>query len=296
MTSRANAGDRIVLFTLVDLLIQVIFCGFLIFAANRASQGDVQDKIAQLARLFGVQPVSNFIDATSKLVAIADLDKVHVVDPSDKSKELFDDTTKMLERLDADDLRNLAAMDTRQRQAFMKLYATMAPADRQQLSKFVAQYGAGAMKALVSGGLSAQQLRTLLETLSRLSPADQDRFRYLAQTFASADLAKRQKIVAATAILVRPKCFGGRSAFKITEIPGGYLVAPLIPQIAPDVSRYLSSAERAGGAFRLGQSAFMAFGATVSSAHGQCMIEVDQATTTYDERQLISIQRWFGTH
>lgn len=296
MISRGHGGDRIVLFTLVDLLIQVIFCGFLIFAANRASQGDVQDKVALLARAFGVENVTKFIDATSKLVAISDLDKVHVVDPSDKSKSLFDDATKMLKGLDADDLSKLAAMDAKQRQAFMKIYTTLAPRDRQQLSEFVVQYGADAMKALMSGGFSTQQLRTLLETLSRLPPADQDKFRYLALTFANADQAKRQKIVAATAILVRPKCFDGHSAFKITEIPGGYLVDPLIPKVAPDVTRYLSTAQRAGRSYRLGQSAFMAFGAAVSTAHGACIIEVDQATTTNDERQLISIQRWFGTH
>jgi hypothetical protein len=296
MIGQADAGDRIVLFTLVDLLIQVIFCGFLIFAANRASQGDVQDKIALLARVFGVGNVTKFIDATSKLVAISDLDKVHFVDASDEQKRLLSDATKMVEGLDADALRQLAAMDAQQRGAFVKMYATLGPRDRQQLGEFVAQYGAGAMKALVSGGLNAKQARTLLETLSHLPQADQDRFRYLALTFAKADRTKRQKIVAATAILVRPKCFNGHSAFKITEIPGGYLLDPLIPQIAPDVSRYLSSAYRGGGGYRLGQSAFMGFGEAVSRAHGACMIEVNQATTTYDERQLISIQRWFGTH
>lgn len=296
MRDRASASDRIVLFTLVDLLLQIIFCGFLLFAANRASQGDVQDQIALLARTFGVVSVSRFLEATSKLVAIADLGKVDVVPTTDKSRVLFADATKMLEGLTQDDVGSLAKMDAQQRRAFMKMYAAMPPADRLQLSTFVNRYGSGVMKALLNGGLSAKQLRVLLDTLARLPAADQDRFRYLAVTFANADPAKRQKIVAATAILVRPMCFNRQQAFRITEVPSGYLVLPLIGAVAPDVRRLLASEPRLGPSYRLSGPAFRQFGAAITAAHSTCMIRVDQATTTNDERQLIAIQRWFATY
>jgi hypothetical protein len=280
VTGRANGGDRIVLFTLVDLLVQIIFCGFLIFAANRAAEGAVQDQVDRLVQAFKVANVTKYMDATSKLVAIADLDKAHLYDPSEKSKTLFSDVTHMLQGLDAKDLGKLAGMDAKERAGFMTMYASMSPGDRQLLSKFVAQNGTGSIKSL-----------------SRLNLGDQAKFNYLAKTFVDADPVKRQMIVATTARLVRPRCFNGRSAFKITEKPGmSYLVQPLIPQVAPDVARLLSGAQRAGNGYFLNQPAFMTFGSAVSSAHAACIIEIDQATETNDERQLISIQRWFGTH
>ena len=69
---RAGSGDRIILFTLVDLLLQIIFFGFFIFAANRAAEGEMQDKIGALARKFGVVSVTRYVNATSRLVAISD--------------------------------------------------------------------------------------------------------------------------------------------------------------------------------------------------------------------------------
>jgi hypothetical protein len=295
MKSRAFAGDRIVLFTLVDLLLQIIFCGFLLFAANRASNGEIQDKIARLAQAVGLVSVTNYVDATSRLVAIADLGKIDVVRHSDKSTALLDEATAMLKGLSEEDLSALSGMDEQQRRAFMKMYAALAPADRQQLSAFIGQYGIGIMKAALAGGMTSEQLRSFLNTISRLPAGDRKKFVQLSVTFANADPAKRQKIVDATAEIVKPPCFGRKAALHITEVSGGYLVRPLIEAVVPDVARALSSGASVGQTFHVSESAFSNFGSAVAAAHPTCYIQVDRDSQTYDERQLLKIQRWFGT-
>ena len=294
MRSGSFAGDRIVLFTMVDLLLQVIFCGYLLFAANRASQGELQDNIAKLVGIFTVDPVSRYVDATSKMVAIADLDRAYAISASVKSTPL-DDATKMLNGLDGYDLKALAGMDERERRALVKIYAALGPRDRNLVSTFVNRYGVQTMQALARGGLTPEQLRTFLGTVSRLPPEDRKKFVQLGVTFAKADSNNRQKIVDQAAVVVRPKCFGGKRALHITEVPGGYQVTPMIQAIVPDVARAVSSAASLNHTIVISESAFWNFGASVAAAHPTCSVNVRQDSTTNDERQLLKIQRWFWT-
>ena len=283
MTVRGAASDRIILFTLVDLLIQIIFFGFLLFAANRAAQGSVQDRVALLARKFGVVSVVRFLDATSKLVAISDLGRVDVVPAGDKSRLIFHDTTGMLERIDKSDVTALARMDKRQLQTFTRMYAELTPADRQQLSSFISRYGIAVVRKAVAGGLTPKQLLGVLDSASSLPTGDREKFLTLATTFAKADPSNRQKIVEATANIVKLPCFGGRPAFHITEVPSGYLVQPLIPDVA------------GSGGGVLGEDAFSTFAAAVTGAYTTCTIRVRQDTQTNNERQFKKIQRYFWT-
>jgi hypothetical protein len=293
MKSRAFAGDRIVLFTLVDLLLQIIFCGFLLFAANRASQGGLQDKISKLVGIFEVDRVTRYVDATSKMISIRDLDRVHYTSSSGTSTPL-DEATKMLGGLTLADVSSLAAMDPEQRRAFMKMYATLAPADRDVVSMFLNRYGAGAMNALLSGDLTEEQLRSFMDSVSRLPPGDRKKFVQLSATFAKADPAKRQKIVDQSAVITKPTCFGGKPALHITEIAGGYRITPLIPAIVPEVARAGQAGASVGRAFQLGESAFWHFGSAVTTQHPACYVKVRQDSQTYDERQLLRIQYWFS--
>jgi hypothetical protein len=282
MTVPGASSDRIILFTLVDLLIQIIFFGFLLFAANRAAQGSVQDRVALLARKFGVVSVVRFLDATSKLVAISDLGRVDVVPIGDKSRLIFNDTAGMLERIDRSDVRTLARMDKRQLQTFTKMYAALAPADRRQLSSFVSRYGIAVVRKAVGGGLTPKQLLSVLDSASSLPTGDREKLLTVATTFAKADPAKRQKIVDATANIVKLPCFGGRPAFHITEVSNGYIVQPLIPDVAG-----------LGGS--LGEGEFSNFAAAITGAHTTCVIRVLQDTQTNNERQFKNIQRYFWT-
>ena len=283
MTVQGGSSDRIILFTLVDLLIQIIFFGFLLFAANRAAQGSVQDRVALLARKFGVVSVVRFLDATSKLVAISDLGRVDVLPASDNSRLVFRDTTGMLERIDMSDVRTLARMDKRQLQTFTRMYAALAPADRRQLSSFISRYGIAVVRKAVAGGLTPKQLLSVLDSASSLPAGDREKFLTVATTFAKADPANRQKIVDATANIAKPPCFGGRPAFHITEMPSGYLVQPLLPDVA------------GFGGGVLSEDAFSSFASAVTGAHTTCTIRVRQDTQTNNERQFKKIQRYFWT-
>jgi hypothetical protein len=186
-------------------------------------------------------------------------------------------------------------MDAQQRHAFMKMFTALGPADRQLVSKFVNRYGPDAMKALASGDLTPDQLRAFLSSIARLPPGDRKKFVQLGVTFAKADSDKRQKIVDAAAVVVKPPCFNNQQALHITEVSGGYLVRPLIGAIIPDVRRARPSGASVGQTFSVSESAFSQFGSVVAATHPTCYIQVGRDSRTYDERQLLKIQRWFGT-
>jgi hypothetical protein len=281
---RANAGDRIILFTLVDLLLQIIFFVFLLFAINRASQGKVQDQIAALADKFGIVSVTKFFAATSKLVAISDLGRVDTAATTDRSK-ILDDATKVIEGLDPDTLKALSGMNKQQLQAFAKLVRQLSPAEREQMTAFIKKYGLTFLRPAVASGLSAEQLQALLDAFVKLPARDRGNLIKLNESFAKADPGKRQKIVDATANVVKPMCFNGQQAMVITEISGGYLVEPnpKVPQAG------------LGGVRTLTQSEFTAFGSTLNAAHTDCLIRVQQLSKTNSEYQLKTIQQYFVT-
>jgi hypothetical protein len=279
---RANAGDRIILFTLVDLLLQIIFFAFLLFAVNRASQGKVQDQIAALANKFGVVSVTRFLEATSKLVPISELHRIDTVASTDQSK-ILDDATKVLEGLDRDTLKALSGLNKQQLHAFAKMVAALSPAEREQMTGFIKKYGVAFLGPPLASGLTAEQLRALLNTVSQLPPKDLGNFIKLSKTFAKADPGQRQMIVAATANVVKPMCFNNQQALEVTEIRGGYRVLPLVPQIGARIARTLTESE------------FSAFGSALMAAHGDCSIRVRQLSDTNNEQQLKTIQRYFVT-
>lgn len=271
---RAGSGDRIILFTLVDLLLQIMFFGFFIFAANRATEGEMQDKIGALARKFGVVSVTRYMNATSKLVAISDLHHIDVV-----GSAVFRDVTTVLEGLNPDAVRGLASLKPKELQAFARAYATLPAPERHQVAAFLAKHGNDA--------------GTLLRTAAQLPPEDLPAMMKIDKQFANADPAKRKKIVEAA--MVKPLCFKRRTALHITEVPGGYIVRPLIPDVARDVARATSSSGAIGTTYRFGQADFQSFAASVAGAHEDCIVNVQQDTTTNDERQFKTIQRYFGT-
>jgi hypothetical protein len=289
--ARANGSDRIILFTLVDLLVQIIFFAFLLFAVNRATQGNVQDRVAELARKFGIVSVTRFLEATSKLVAISELGRVDLAPASDDSKTL-DDATKVIEGLDPETLRALSRLNAAQLHALTKSIAALSPQERRQLTAFIGRYGMTFLRPLLDSGLTAAQLETLLSTLAKLPPGDRGKLIQLGVTFAKVDPAKRQKIVEATAVMVRPTCFDRRQALEVTEVPNGYRVRALIPAAAADVARLLGGRR---GAYTLTAAEFSRFASAITSAHADCTIRVLQRTETNDERQLKAIQYWFAT-
>ena len=293
--NRTTAGDRIILFTLVDLLIQIIFFGFFLFAANRASQGEIQDRVALLAKRFGIVSVNRYLNATSKLVAIADLDRVQVASETGKSIEAFDNTTKMLEGLDQEDVRWFANMDKEQRRDLARMIAALSPADRENLARFIGRFGIGFVRATVAKGLDAEQVRRFVAAMAKLPPADRKKFTALGVAFVKASPDKRKKIVDAAATVMKPMCFGERQALWVTEVAGGYVVRPIIGDVLSDVSRYLSAGAHVGAEYRLGEGEFGRFSAGITGAHPTCNIRVRQDTTTNSEAQFKTIQRWYVT-
>ena len=132
MTFRTSSGERVVLFTLVDLLLQMIFLAFFLFAANRATQGEMQDKVGALARKFGVVSVTRYLNATSKLVAIADLGRVDVIPAGEKQTRALDDTTTLLQNLDRRSLAALAGLNGAELKAFAGVYADLSGPERRR--------------------------------------------------------------------------------------------------------------------------------------------------------------------
>ena len=137
--------------------------------------------------------------------------------------------------------------------------------------------------------------RALLRAAAAMPPGDRAALIKIDKLFADADPGKRKKIVDATASVVKPLCFKDRQALHITEVPGGYVVRTLIAEIGPDVRRATSSSGAVGATYQLGLSEFQTFAASVTGAHKDCIVNVQQDTTTNDERQFKTIQRYFGT-
>ncbi|MBV8369612.1 MAG: hypothetical protein JO036_11895 [Candidatus Eremiobacteraeota bacterium] len=262
MIRSPGVGDRIILFTLVDLLLQIIFLGLFLFAAHRAGQGDVDDRIAQLIRQYGVVRVGDYLNATSELVAIKDIGRVAVV-PGGKPKvtQPLDEVTKLLQHLDRETLPRIAGMNNTELKHFTAL-------------------------------VKKPDVRSLLAELAKLSPKDQRAFAGLGGAFFKADPDTRTKIIAAAN--VKPLCFARQNAYHITEVPGGYVVRPLIPDVLPDVARAVPG-HRGMESFRLGEAEFARLGEVTLAAHRKCTVNVQQATTTNNERQFKTIQYYFGT-
>lgn len=260
---RSGGGDRIILFTLVDLLLQIIFLGLFLFAAHRAFQGDVDDRVTKLIAKFGVVPVGQYLNATSKLVAIADLDRIAVI-PAGKPKETqaLKDTTKLLRDLDRGTVRGLANMD------------------RSQLKTLAAM-------------VKKPEFRRLLSGLATLPRKEQGAFVDLGGAFLKADPDTRTKIIAAAAN-VKPLCFAKRNAYHIVEIPGGYVVRPLIRDVRPDIDRALPG-HRGAQQMTLSEAEFSRLGDVTNAIHRNCTVNVTQESQTNNERQFKTIQHYFGT-
>ncbi|HEV3088469.1 MAG TPA: hypothetical protein VGY57_11725 [Vicinamibacterales bacterium] len=277
MTLRAGSGDRIILFTLVDLLLQIIFLGLFLFAAYRAVQGDMHDRLTQLARKFGVFSVTNYLNSTSKLVAVADLGRIDVVPAGKKATRAFRDTTTLLQDLDRTSLPELARMNKDELKAFASIYAGLSPAERKRFAALVKR----------------PELRAFWTGLAKLTPEDQRTFLGLGDAFLKADPDTRSKIIAAAAN-VKPLCFARHNAYEITEVSGGYVVRPLLREVLPDVARAVPG-QRGMQSIQLGEAEFARLGEATLAAHRDCTVNVKQATTTNNEQQYKTIQRYFGT-
>ncbi|HEY0381827.1 MAG TPA: hypothetical protein VGC72_06485 [Candidatus Elarobacter sp.] len=276
-------------------MIQIIFFGFFLFAANRASQGEIQDRVAILAKRFGIVTVTRFFNATSKLVAIADLDRVQSASETGKSIEAFKNTTKMLEGLNQEDVQWLANMDKEQRRDLARMIAALSPADRENLARFIGRYGIGFVRATVAKGLDAEQVRRFVAAIAKLPPPDRKKFTELGVAFVKASPDKRKKIVDAAATVMKPMCFSDQKALWISEVAGGYIVRPIIGDVLSDVARYLSPGAHLGAEYRLGEGDFERFSAAISGAHPTCFIKVRQDSSTNSEAQFKTIQRWYIT-
>lgn len=286
MIGRASAGDRIILFTLVDLLVQIIFCGFLLFAVNRAFEGKIQDKLAALARAFGVVSVTSFLDATSKLVAIADLGKVDTVSVSDRSTETFTDLTKVLGSMDREDLALLAAADPTQRRAFLRHLlkdlnsATSSSSDLKMIT--------AVWQLIKENGLTPADLINVAHEYRVMDP----KRRKLEGMYASMSPDQRAKLLASAQELSIPKCFDGRPAFKSVEVSGGYYVSDPIRDVSGPFSRAVANLARSGDAYFVPSSLVDAFGQGVTSEF-QCKMRVLNRSETNDLLQYQRLNQYF---
>jgi hypothetical protein len=303
MDDPRKTDERLILFTLVDLLIQVIFFGFFLFAANQATQGGVQRQVAVLARVFGIVSVTKYLDAPSRLISISDLGKLEVAALSDKPRKTFEDIISLLDRLNTDDLHKLVAMDARQRSEFVDLYNQLSPVERSQFRDFLKRYGTKMIGQLLATRLKKSELESILATLSKLPGGDQGAFIAFGSTCARVDLNLCREIIAKglKGLISLPTCFDERQALSVREVPSAYRVRPLIPEVESETRLFSGSALRAGDDYELSEVQFSAFAARMSAAHPKCTIRVLQSTAAYvtksdvHERQLKLIQRWFRT-
>lgn len=82
MIATVNSRDRIILFTLIDLLIQIIFFGFLLFVLHDQSERErkqVSYLFDELTQKYGVVNLTRFLEALSRLIPIEELERVIVM-------------------------------------------------------------------------------------------------------------------------------------------------------------------------------------------------------------------------
>jgi len=116
-TSSADRSDRVILFTLVDLLTQFIFLALFLVAlyksTSRTLSSSLQSKLLPYQRAAAVE-LATFVDAATKLVPVNDVDKSPIGSVSEK-------TTKESLLALADLLRRMQSQHTSPEQVALQL-------------------------------------------------------------------------------------------------------------------------------------------------------------------------------
>jgi hypothetical protein len=234
---------------------------------TQAARGEMEGRLSVLIRKFGIVSVTRYLDATSKLIAIADLGKIDVAGSGASSASL-DNLTAFLEGMKPRDF---------------KILSSLSKQERSNLEALIREYGKNAVAELLSLRLSQSQV----DLFKRISDSDPKAFAKLATAYANADRDTQTTILAKVAEATKPHCFGGRLVLDIIELPGGYQVSPLTADLVPEIgtgSRFISNRE------------FDAFGSKLSRNHSQCYIDIRQHSQTNDESQYRTIEGYFWPH
>jgi hypothetical protein len=295
-----SSNDRIILFTLVDLLIQIIFFGFFLFAINRAREGDLRPKLDALISKVGIRQLATLVEATSKLVSIADLSHIDVVGsgPSIEAVTNLNDLIDLIKRLDRESLRKLKSsnLSVQQLADVSGLFRRLTPLRQKTLVDLLGKFSNNESKLI-----------EVLAAYGNLSKEDLAKLVIVARAYARGNREIRAKISSAAVVIkTTPPCFPDKQALDVVSIAGGFLVRVLPTDGSRVITGELGHFRVAdavtvaknglnGQYYDVPGSAFAGFGSTVNAHFSNCYITAKEASKTDMESQFKMIQRYFYT-
>ena len=262
---KPERSERVILFTLVDLLVQIIFFALFVLVLIQQSRpalpAAVQQQLSLYTRVAKAQLVE-FIDAVSRMVPLSSVDK---------SRSIGDQDRGVRDRLAATSalIRSLSRLSTAQLQALSKFLS--APANAAQLTALMASLNGNSSK----GATSQVQFHKLRDIFLAMTPNQR-----------SALLAKAIEIS-------KPRCFGGRAAFAAVEVPGGYMVSEPIREILPTFRVAVGARAATNATYLIGEGELDAFGDVLNKAYPHCNIFVSEQSETNDLAQYKHLNRYF---
>ena len=136
MTGVSVSRDRIILFTFVDLLIQLIFFGFLLFVLFGEKEKErtaLVEITEEAAKRYGAVNFTRLLDAISRLVPIEDLDRVIL---------MFENLGKDKVKAWSDLVRNAKRLNISPEELFRitELYGALPESEKAKLTDIIRRY------------------------------------------------------------------------------------------------------------------------------------------------------------
>jgi hypothetical protein len=261
----AGRGERVVLFTLVDLLVQIIFFALFLLVLLQQSHPElpasVERALIPYTKVAKAQLVE-FIDAVSRMVPLSSIDKARSI--GDQDRGIRD---------------RLAAISK-----LMRAVSGLPSPEVESLARFLSDPG------------NARRLRQLVSILARepkssLSPSDVKRFAQLRRVYIAMSPSQRTALVAQAIAIIKPRCFNGRAAFAALAVQGGYILSNPISDVVPVIRSALG--RPGSGPAAISEGDLDTLGNALTGRYPDCNIYVGESSETNSRSQYKHLNHYF---
>ncbi len=258
-------GERVVLFTLVDLLVQIIFFALFLLVLLQQSRPElptgVERALVPYTKVARTQLVE-FIDAVSRMVPLSSIDKARSIGDQDRGVR-----------------DRLAAISK-----LMRAISGLSTPEVESLARFLSDpINAARLPQLAS--ILASQPKT------SLSPSDVKRFAQLRRVYVAMSPAQRSALVAQAIAIIKPRCFNGRAAFAAVAVEGGYVLSNPIREIVPVL--WLALGRAGSGSVSISEGDLDSLGNALNKRYPNCNIYVAESSETNSRSQYKHLNHYF---